>query len=342
MRAQKSKKKTTAGESDPTQITAATPSKETSVQATPNSKKKQKKVPQVVAVVTPEGIEGSFLPEPRRPLIVHLQVHSNEIQFHDAPIHYDPNPPGELEAYDADAADLFADQNAEIQIEKATVNQEVQPVKETNSDKPSVGLDAFTKMDLMVQFRSMKTSQVLPEKTDTACFWCAHPFDWKPCILPEREEKGIYRVYGNFCCPSCAMAYLLSESLDCHVRWERMALLHRIYAKAYSTARIFPSPGRESLKVFGGPMTIEQFRATVAAGKVRVDFQVPPMVSILGSIDTKPVDFYDSSLKNTISPLLGEALPKAEEGLRLKRTKPLRDKESTLDSCLKIQIKGRS
>jgi hypothetical protein len=89
-------------------------------------------------------------------------------------------------------------------------------------------------------------------------------------------------------------------------------------------------------------MTIEQFRDVISQGKIRIDIQIPPMVSILGSIDTKPIDFYDSSMKNTISPLLGEAVPKAEEGLRLKRSRPLKEKESTLDSVLKIQIKGRS
>ena len=181
----------------------------------------------------------------------------------------------------------------------------------------------------------------IPDTTQIACFWCAHTFSWQPAIIPEREEKGVYRVYGNFCSPSCCMAYLLQESLDTHVKWERIALLHRMYSKHYTSGRIFPSPTRESLKLFGGPMDIEQYRATIGAGKVRIDLQTPPMVSILGSIDTKPIDFYDSSMKHTISPLLGEIVPKAEEGLRLKRSKPLKERESTLDSVLKIEIKSK-
>ena len=87
-------------------------------------------------------------------------------------------------------------------------------------------------------------------------------------------------------------------------------------------------------------MTIESFRATVRAGKVRVDIHMPPMVSILGSIDTKPIDFFDSSLKNTMfTPAEKSTARAAEEGLRLKRTKPLKDKDSTLDSVMNIQIK---
>jgi hypothetical protein len=119
-----------------------------------------------------------------------------------------------------------------------------------------------------------------------------------------------------------------------------MALLHRLYDPE-GISRIFPSPARESLKVLGGPMTIESFRATVRAKKVRVDIHMPPMVSILGSIDTKPIDFFDSSLKNTMFTPEKTTARGGEEGLRLKRTKPLKDRDSTLDAVMNIQIKTK-
>ena len=78
--------------------------------------KKQKKQPKIVAVVTPDGIEGSFLPEPRRPLIAHLQVNSTEVKFHDVPIPYDPNPPSQPEPYDAMADNFFSGQNENILV----------------------------------------------------------------------------------------------------------------------------------------------------------------------------------------------------------------------------------
>ncbi len=304
--------------------------------------KKPKKAPKVVAVVTPEGIEGSFLPEPRRPLIAHLQINSTEVQFHEQPLFYDPNPPGQPEPYDAQADDMFGKHNEEVELARQEQLASAEEEKEEPQEvKVHIGLEAFSKCDLMVHYKELKASRKIPDSTDTACFWCAHSFSWQPTVIPEREEKGVYRIYGNFCSPNCAMAYLLQENLDTHVRWERIALLHRLYGKHYASGRIFPSPARECLKLFGGSVSIDQFRATIAEGKVRVDVQMPPMVSILGSIDTKPIDFYDSSMKHTISPLLGEVVPKAEEGLRLKRSKPLKEKESTLDSVLKIAIKSR-
>ncbi len=310
----------------------------------PAKQKKPKKQPKIVAVVTPQGIEGSFLPEPRRPLIAHLQINTSEVQFHENPLFYDPNPPGQPEPYDAQADDMFGKHNEELELENLANEKPVETPKETqvSDTKQSVGLEAFTKSDLMVQYKELKSTKKIPEKTDIACFWCVHTFSWQPCIIPEREEKGVYRVYGNFCCPNCAMAYLLKENLDTHVRWERISLLHRVYGKLYPSGRIFPSPALETLSLFGGPASIDTYRATIATGKIRIDLQLPPMVSILGSIDTKPIDFYDSSMKHTISPLLGEIVPKAEEGLRLKRSKPLKERESTLDSVLKIQIKNKN
>lgn len=329
----------------PVTITAPAPAPVTITAPTPA--KKGKKAPKVVAIVTPDGIEGSFIPAPRRPLIAHLQISSNEVQFHDRPLHYDPTPPGHPEPYDASITNLFTGQNESllIPISESAVETEIpKPVNVAINTQKSVSanLETFTKCDLLLEFRETKTSKMLPAKTDVACFWCAHTFDWKPSIIPEREEKGTYRVYGNFCGPCCAMAYLLNEALDTHVRWERIALLHRLYGPAYPNGRIFPAPTRQSLQLFGGPMSIEQYRGAISAGKVRVDIQTPPMVSILGSIDTKPIDFYDSSMKHTISPLLGEIVPKAEEGLRLKRSKPLKEKDSTLDSVLKIQVKSKA
>jgi hypothetical protein len=121
-----------------------------------------------------------------------------------------------------------------------------------------------------------------------------------------------------------------------------MALLHRIY-DVEGRERIFPAPARETLKIFGGPMSIETFRATVRSAKVRVDLHMPPMVSILGSIDTKPIDFFDSNLRSTFMQggvaVAEKPVSTGEETLRLKRSKPLKDPMSTLDSVMNIRIR---
>jgi hypothetical protein len=300
------------------------------------TKKKTKKPIKVVAVVTPNGIEGSFVQEPRRPLIAHIPIHTNDMMFSKSNDSADPEP------YNPASMDMFAG-DQEI-INTQVVNDVVNTESETSTIYQQVKdetrpMQCFAKVQLMVAFATDSKGMKLPESTEVACFWCSHSFEGTPCIIPEREVHGVYNVYGNFCCPECALAYVLNETIDPHVRWERIALLHRIYDRI-GNGRMFPAPGREVLKHFGGPLSIESYRATIRQGKVRVDTHMPPMVSILGSIDTKPIDFFDSSMKNTLTGnIQQDKITKAEEGLRLKRTKPLKDRESTLDSVMNIQIK---
>ena len=75
---------------------------------------------------------------------------------------------------------------------------------------------------------------------------------------------------------------------------------------------------------------------------MRIDCHLPPVISILATLDTKPIDFYEISFKNTTtngSQL--DAIKTVETGLRLKRSKPLKDKESTLDAVMNLQVKVR-
>jgi len=372
---------------------AKAPVEVTVVEQKPPRGKKEKKPIQVVAVVTSDGIEGTFTPETRRPLIVHFPFNSTEVKFSDVGLQYDPSPPPLVQPYDANSnyfqvntegssaenqigvelegwrmsledqmkkqEPVFPDKQQQEQEQKQEPEKPSSPkgplgpigqvVALGSTGKPAISdpkqtnylVEKQEKAQLLKCY-SVKTGEtfVPPKSTEVHCFWCAHAFEGTPCFLPVKEESAVYHVYGNYCTPQCALAYLLYEHLDSHVRWERMALLHRMYK---CSGRLYPAPPRESLVSFGGIYTIEKFRDIIAGNKVRVDVQVPPMVSILGTLDTKPIDFYDSSLQNTFAQGFSMDRFKAwsEQGgaLRLKRSKPLKDRESTLDACIHISVK---
>lgn len=334
--------------------------------------KKAAKPVQVVAVVTSDGIDGNFMPEPRRPLIVHLPFNSTEVSFNDN-FQYDPNPPPQVQPYDGDQmyfqvnSEKCSDENQigveldgwkmslEEQLRKGT---DVMPASGLGSSLiPSPAEPGLVKMDAPKEVKESYPEKVEkklltcyavatgetfvpPATTEVQCFWCTHAFEGSPYFLPVKEENKTFHIYGNYCSPQCALGYLLYEHLDSHVRWERMSLLHRMYK---SSGRLYPAPPRESLKSYGGIYTIEEFRKIIADNRVRVDVQIPPMVSILGTLDTKPIDFYDSSLQNTFTQGFSMDRFKAwsEQGgaLRLKRSKPLKDVGSTLDACIQISVK---
>ena len=321
------------------------------------SKKKSKAVP-IVAVVGSDGsIQGSFTAEPRRPLIVHLPFRSNEVKFQDGPLVYDPRPPVVPQPYDAMADDLYAS-NAELLTEDtaftglAEVSEQkgdsilpaaisesahMNTKQELVEEKP---IKAFRTMDCMIEFRAANETNTLPESTSAACFWCSGTFDGRPVVLPTQEEGGVYTVYGNFCTLPCSLSYLLNEQIDPQVRWERQAILHRMYKQE---ASVQPAPPRESLKFFGGTLSHEQFRDIITKKQIRVDANIPPVISILTTLDTKPIDFYETSLRNTTATGAGLDIVKPmESGLRLKRSKPLKDKESTLDAVMNLHVKVKN
>jgi len=314
----------------------------------------KKKIQPVVAIVTSNGIQGSFGNFSKRPLIAHLDIRSSDVSFFDQPPKYNPDTNELLkdpEPYNVGFDDPFMDTNMVVEDVKAepvvsgknavsasstSVTASSASATVTTSDKAQHIRREFGAQTLLVSFNSANNhNQTIPENTDVYCFWCCHGFTGRPCVLPQACIESVWRVYGNFCSPSCGLSYLMNETMDTHIRWERIALLSRLYGGE----RIYPAPSRESLAVFGGVMTIDEYRTLVDEHKLRVDIQYPPMVSILASMDTKPIDFYETSIKNSFVAAAQERLHKAEEGLKLRRTKPLKDRESTLDSCLNISIR---
>lgn len=291
----------------------------------------KKKFP-VVAVVTPDGIEGSLLQKEHRPLIVHLPIHSRDVIDHDMPIVYDPQPPVDTVPYDN--FNPFQDEVEQIVTE--VIPSVVVEKKEVKSEE----IDYYNlKGTILVQFKNSSDVKQIPSTSSTACLWCCHTFGHRPVILPIRDTGEYIEVMGNFCSPECATAYLFDIRQDSHTRWEQLSLLYRIYG-ACCNGNIHPAPVRTVLKLFGGALSIEEYRQLLQSQKVLIDIHLPPMVSILATMDTKPIDFYDSGLTKNVMDTVHERLQKAEEGLRLRRTKPLKAWESTLDACINFRIKA--
>jgi hypothetical protein len=306
----------------------------------PASKKKQFPV---VAIVTPEGIEGTFTAEQKRPLIAHLPIRSSEVVFYDQPIQYDPRPPcSEITPYNSNENmyECLSGPVSDVNVYEPPLGSEREEVEETAAEEEAVVKEQPAKTkQLLLQMKSRNGAPcTLPEKVDVACQWCCHQFPGTPSVIPIRNENNVWTVYGCFCCPECALAYLIDEKEDSHVRWERISMLHMLYNNG-SIMRIYPAPPRNVLTMFGGHLSIDAYRKTISDKKMRVDVHLPPMVSILATMDTKPIDFYETTVQKSFVPMNTERVQKAEEGLRLKRSKPLKDKDSTLDSCINLQIR---
>eukprot|EP00899_Mesostigma_viride_P001539 jgi/Mesvir1/11386/Mv10285-RA.1 len=101
-----------------------------------------------------------------------------------------------------------------------------------------------------------------PERVDTCCWWCCHPFDTVPCALPikYREGKG-FTVKGCFCSFSCVKAYNTSDSGQGGESARRTGFIFLMCLRLWKMnprrdARQFrgviTAPPRTCLKMFGG------------------------------------------------------------------------------------------
>jgi len=108
---------------------------------------------------------------------------------------------------------------------------------------------------------NLHTNNVCDKKS--ACFWCTYDFDNTPIYIPKYELTNSYNVYGCFCSPECACAFLMNDKdIDNASRFERYQLLNNIYCKIYNyNKNIKPAPNPYyTLEKFYGNLTIQEYR----------------------------------------------------------------------------------
>ena len=97
----------------------------------------------------------------------------------------------------------------------------------------------------------------------SACFWCTFDFDTSAVYIPKHYIKETYNVYGCFCSPECATAYLMEENIDSSIKFERYYLLNNIYSKIFDYKKnIKPAPNPYyMLDKYYGNLTIQEYRS---------------------------------------------------------------------------------
>ena len=194
------------------------------------------------------------------------------------------------------------------------------------------------------------------KNTSVHCWWCCHPFDNPPCAIPNEFKNGVYNVYGVFCSPECAAAYSFDDTRTSTDIWERYTLLNMLYRNVYSDKhyKIKLAPPRQTLKIFGGSLSIKEFRANFQSMTHSYKIVMPPMISIipvqeLSSIDkgftskqdTRELapsnDMFDDTMSMSSTTTNGTG-SSSSGGLRLKRSKPFVACKNTLNKCMQITV----
>jgi hypothetical protein len=139
--------------------------------------------------------------------------------------------------------------------------------------------DDVSVKDINAKLKKLKLALYKNNLTDkkSACFWCTYDYDSPTCYIPKHESEAGLVVYGSFCRPECAAAYLLKESLDDSVKFERYHLLNQIYGKIYGYKKnIKPSPNPYYLlDKFYGTLSINEYRRLLKTEHMLLTIEKP-------------------------------------------------------------------
>jgi len=104
----------------------------------------------------------------------------------------------------------------------------------------------------------------------SACFWCSYDFDNPPIYIPKHFIQNSYQVYGCFCSPECATAYLMEENIDSSTKFERYHLMNHIYSKIFVNKKnIKPAPNPHyMLERYYGNLTIQEYRSLLKSERL--------------------------------------------------------------------------
>ena len=194
---------------------------------------------------------------------------------------------------------------------------------------------------LMKEFVNEGKHQRIPNSTPIYCFWCCHPFTTQPFSLPLYKKNGVYHTYGNFCCPECCVAYNFNDFQDHDNQWNRYTLIHELYRKVFKDPqlKIKPALPRQCLTIFGGPLSINQFRAKNACLDKTYTLRFPPISSIVVQQDEIDLEINtNKSNQNIFIPVDPDRIIEANNNLKLKRSKPHNKNKNTLESCMNLEF----
>jgi hypothetical protein len=214
-------------------------------------------------------------------------------------------------------------------------------------------------LSAMSEFADANRRKEWPRSTSLHCRWCVHPFSGPPVAIPKWYIQETFFVTGCYCSYSCAAAHLFNRSdFNETEKWEFYNLLHLLKEKILKkTSKIKLAPKQETLSVFGGHLSIDDFRDVTKDTHLNhkvYNIIEPPMTSIIPLIEetrnepnirfNKYVAPKDETYKNRWSsdnpyiPIDEKRMNRAIENLKIKRKAPLLDKKKTLLHYMNLKV----
>lgn len=230
----------------------------------------------------------------RKSIIVHLPINIKEFEennnkiFETDFLNYDPL----MNLKEPQGFDLGIDFSL-MNIEHETITNVIKENKQEREYNIIDNDNIVTKKinNIMMEFSSFNDKKYF--KTDICCWHCCYKFENMPCGIPltydkdaesaNNKIKGIFNVKGVFCSFNCALTYNYNSKETENQIQERESLLYLMYKKIHNVKEVDLkyAPEKETLQMFGGTLTIEEFRKNQNIYKI----VHPPMLSIIPQLE---------------------------------------------------------
>ena len=131
------------------------------------------------------------------------------------------------------------------------------------------------------------------------CFWCCHNIDTNMKFgMPYNYDtiNDTFYIIGSFCSLQCANAYNFSINCGSDKVWEINSWIQMIAKRCGFTKNIRPAPSKYLLKMFGGNLSIDEFREAHLNNDKTYILNIPPMISI-----SSTTEILNTSYLNKIS-----------------------------------------
>ena len=225
----------------------------------PKIPKKRGRKPKGGKIIKKKNIKDNNTEIVNPNIILHLKCNTKDLHKENSLTNnqYNPNVIPDPEAYNLTDTSNFKEISTNAIIQKSTIIDEIDTKTEDKKDKDDISIKNIWKKIHELK-KQLRYNNFIDKRSN--CHWCTCSFDTPTIHIPSKIKNGIYEVYGCFCSPECATAFLMNEKLDNSTLWERYSMLNNIYSKIYDR-NIKPAPNPlYTLNKYYGNLTIEEYR----------------------------------------------------------------------------------
>tara|TARA_A100001015_G_C14807542_1_gene639509 strand:- start:272 stop:883 length:612 start_codon:yes stop_codon:yes gene_type:complete len=193
-------------------------------------------------------------------------------------------------------------------------NKTINQLNQSNQSNIPTPYDPYNDVNMNIEEKT----------TNVVCWWDEHTFTNNRWGIPTKYVNNKFHVYGCFCSPNCAAAYLFNNYKDTDDIWNKYSLLNFMYNSVYnSNISIRLAPSKLLLKKYGGNLSITDYRKSFNNKYNNYYINIPNQIVCDVNIENINNDDNNNNKDNE---------------LRLFRRGPIIDYNKTLDNTMNLNI----